>query len=109
MCALCGALGGSDHWTEAAARPGVYSRAPDPAARRRDRARRVVIANRVLALYGLRLADWQGSAFMLSTATGRTEMVDNLAHLWAVAGQAAGRACDPLDPDLLARLGGTGG
>ena len=25
MCALCGVLGGSDHWADAAARPGVFT------------------------------------------------------------------------------------
>jgi hypothetical protein len=105
MCALCGVLGGADHWTEAAARPGVFTRTADPLARRRERARRVAIANRVLAHYGMNVADWQGTAFMLSTATGKTEMVENLSHLWSVAERLGGRQCDPLDPALLARLG----
>lgn len=106
MCALCGVLGGSDHWTDAVARPGVYSRSADPLQRRRERARRVMLANRVLAHYRMRLEDWQGTAFVLSTATGKTEIVDNLAHLWSVAEQLSGRPCDPLDPALLDRLEG---
>jgi hypothetical protein len=105
MCALCGVLGGSDHWTEAAARPGVFTRGADPLTRRRERARRVEIANRVLAHYGMSVADWQGSAFVLSTLTGKAEMVENLSHLWSVAERLGGRTCDPLDPALLARLG----
>jgi hypothetical protein len=104
MCALCGVLGGADHWTDAAARPGVYSRMADPLQRRRERARRVAAVNRVLAHYHMQLADWQGTSFLLSTATGKTALVDNLAHLWAAAEQLAGRPCDPLDPALLARL-----
>jgi hypothetical protein len=104
MCALCGVLGGSDHWTDAAPRPGVYSRAADPLARRRERARRVAAANRVLAQFHMRLSDWQGGAFLLATATGKTELVDNLAHLWAAAERLSGRHCDPLDPALLDRL-----
>lgn len=104
MCALCGVLGESDHWTDAAARPGVYSRAADPLQRRRERARRVKAANRVLAHYRMQLADWQGTAFVLSTATGKTEIVDNLTHLWAAAEQLSGRPCDPLDPSLLSDL-----
>lgn len=103
MCGLCGVLGGSDHWTDAAARPGVFA-AADPLARRRERARRVLAANRVLALYGMQLSDWQGSSYVLSTLTGKTELVDNLSHLWSVAERLSGRACDPLDPTLLARL-----
>ena len=41
MCALCGVLGGTEHWTDAVARPGVFTRNTDPVERRRERARRV--------------------------------------------------------------------
>ena len=58
----------------------------------------------MLACYGLRLSDWQASAFLLATATGKTEIVDNLTHLWATAERLIGRPCDPLDPALIARL-----
>ena len=61
MCALCGVLGGPEHWTDAVARPGVFTRNVDPLQRRRERMHRVAGANRVLELYGLTLADWQGS------------------------------------------------
>ncbi len=104
MCALCGGLGGGDHWTDATARPGVFSNAADPLQRRRARARRIASANRVLAAYAMRLADWQGSAYILTTATGKRAMVDDLAHLWTVAETLAARPCDPLDTALLARL-----
>jgi hypothetical protein len=104
MCALCGVLGGLEHWTDAVARPGIFTRNTDPAARRRERMRRVAAANRVLAYYRMDLADWQGSAFVLSTATGKTQIVDTLAHLWAAAERLLGRPCDPLDPELIAQL-----
>lgn len=104
MCALCGVLGNADHWTDAIARPGVFSRNSDAAERRRERMQRVQCANRVLKFYGLKLSDWQGSAFLLSTATGKTEIVDHLAHLWIKAERLTGRLCDPLDPALIARL-----
>jgi hypothetical protein len=104
MCALCGVLGAAEHWTAAVARPGVFTRNTDPASRRRDRANQVAAANRVLKHYGMRLADWQGSAFVLSTATGKTEIVDNLAHLWTAAERLLGRRCDPLDEELIAKM-----
>lgn len=104
MCALCGVLGGSDHWTDAIARPGVFTRNFEPAERRRERMRRAQCANGVLKFYGLRLSDWQGSAFLLSTATGKTEIVDHLAHLWVKAEKLTSRSCDPLDPELIAKL-----
>ncbi len=104
MCALCGVLGGSEHWTDAIARPGIFTRNTDAAARRRERMHRVAAANRVLRHYRMTLADWQGTSFVLSTATGRTAMVENLSHLWAAAERLLGRPCDPLDDDLIARL-----
>ncbi len=104
MCALCGFLGGMEHWTDAVPRPGVFTRNTDPASRRRERMKRVAAANRVLSCYGINLADWQGSAFVLSTATGKSEIVDNLAHLWMAFERLLGRPCDPLDEELIARM-----
>ncbi|EWY37736.1 hypothetical protein N825_09150 [Skermanella stibiiresistens SB22] len=99
MCGLCGVLGGGPHWTDGAT--GV----DDPSARRRERLGRVATVNRVLAHYALRSDDWQGSAYLLSNRTGKTEIVDNLTHLWQAAERMIGRGCDPLDPALIERLG----
>ena len=104
MCSLCGVLGGNEHWTDAAARPGVFTRNVERIDRRRERTRRVGAANRVLAAFGMSLSDWQGSSFVLSTRTGKSEMVEDLGHLWPAAEKLSGRACDPLDPDVIARM-----
>jgi hypothetical protein len=104
MCALCGVLGGGGHWTDAAARPGIFTRNVDALQRRRERINRVASARTVLSFYGLTLTDWQASSFLLSTRTGKTEIVDDLAHLWAAVEKLTGRPCDPLDPKLLERL-----
>src|ERR1700722_4965278 len=104
MCSLCGVLGSGDHWADAAARDSVHSRNADPVARRRERARRVRIANVVLAQFGLSVADWQGSAFLLSTRTGKTEIIADLGHLWPAAERLSGRLCDPLALPLIERL-----
>jgi hypothetical protein len=82
----------------------VFTPNTDAAARRRERARRVAVANRVLKHYGMTLADWQGTSFVLSTSTGRTVLVESLLHLWAAAERLLGRPCDPLDQNLVARL-----
>ncbi len=108
MCALCGVLGGPEHWTDAAVRPGVFTRNIDPLQRRRERFHRVACASRVLKLYGLTLSDWQSASFLLSTSTGKTELVDNLGHLWAAAEKLLGRPCDPLDPVFLDRMEAAG-
>src|SRR5262245_22682127 len=104
MCALCGVLGAAGHWTDAAARPGLYARNLDSRRRRRDRAHRMHCARRVLKNDGVTLSDWQASSYVLSTATGKTELVENLGHLWIAAEKLVGRPCDPLDPDLIVRL-----
>jgi len=104
MCSLCGILGKSEHWTDAVARPGVYTRNNERIDRRRERAARVRIANRVLAAFGLSLSDWQGVSFLLSTQTGKTEIIEDLGHLWPAAEKLSGRALDPLDVLLLDRL-----
>ena len=104
MCALCGVLGGAGDWTDAAVRPGVFTRNVDALQRRRERINRVTSAQKILSFYGLTLSDWQGASFVLSTQTGKTELVDNLTHLWSAAEKLIGRPCDPLDPLLVARL-----
>jgi hypothetical protein len=96
MCSLCGLLGGDAHWAEGAVRTAETRRA--------ERLRRVRLSNMVLGHYGLAIADWQGASYILSSRTGRTEIVADLAQLWRTAEQMLGRGCDPLDPELIARL-----
>ena len=104
MCSLCGILGVNEHWADAVARPGVYTRNIERIDRRRERAARVRIANRVLAVFGLSLSDWQGTSFLLSTLTGKTEIIEDLGHLWPAAEKLSGRPLDPLGIALLDRL-----
>jgi hypothetical protein len=104
MCALCGVLGSNEHWTDAANRPGVYTRNASPIDRRRERLNRVRLANRILTQFAMTLADWQGTSFLLSTRTGKSEIIADLGHLWPAAERLAGRACDPLDPAVIERL-----
>lgn len=104
MCSLCGILGSGEHWSDAVAREGVFTRNRSSSDRRMERVRRVQAANRVLAQFGMRLADWQGSAFVVSTHTGKRAIIDDLGHLWPAAEKLSGRVCDPLDPDVISRL-----
>ena len=103
MCSLCGVLGGQQHWTEmgAGAVPGPGEQARN---RRQERQTRVRVANRVLRHYGLKLSDWDGNGYLLSTFTGATAIVDNLTQMWAAAEKLLGRPCDPLDDALLTHL-----
>ena len=56
MCALCGILGGPEHWTDAAPRAGIFTRTADPLLRRRERMARVACARRVLGYRRARIA-----------------------------------------------------
>ncbi len=102
MCGLCGVLGTEDHWTDAAGNAAVFG--GGTWLRREERLYRVALVNKVLAHYGCKLSDWQGSSYVLTTRTGRSAMVDHLAALWPAAEQLATRPCDPLDAALVAAL-----
>jgi hypothetical protein len=93
MCALCGAFGIAEHWTdETGGRPTAAARQ-----------HRVAVANRFLAPYGLTLAEW-ADRFTLTSNTGGSLVVDNFGGLWRAAEKLAGRVCDPLEEGVLARL-----
>jgi hypothetical protein len=98
MCSLCGMLEGQLHWTE--------SKPPAAQAHTqwRERQARVRLVNAVLQHYGLKLAEWSGKSYVLSSRTGRTAIVDNLSELWGQAERLCGRRCDPLDERLLVSL-----
>jgi hypothetical protein len=105
MCGLCGMLGGEGHWTDSASAPGVFASRAEAHTRLRERQARTRLVSIVLRHYGLGLSDWSGSAYVLSSRTGRTAIIDNLGQLWGAAERMSGRSCDPLDERLLASLG----
>lgn len=98
MCALCGLLGSESHWA-GAIKGGLPAR--------QERLQRILQANRILGFYKLRLDDFQGTAYLLTSPTGRAEIVADFGQVWRVAEQMAGRPLDPLDPKLLAALEGS--
>jgi hypothetical protein len=104
MCGLCGVLGGETHWTDTAAQPEACQSRPVRPTRRQERQARIALANRILRHYRLQLADFQGQSYVLRGATGRQALVQNLVGMWSAAEQLTGRACDPLDPDLITAL-----
>jgi hypothetical protein len=89
MCGMCGLLGGGNHWSNTTA-PGEGANA------RRQRYNQVALANRVLAAFRLRLDDFHGQSFVLSSPTGASEMVNDFAQVWKTAEKMLGRALDPL-------------
>jgi len=95
MCGLCGLLGEDIHWSDPLG---------DSLPRRRERLRRIVAINRVLAPLRLTVSDFQGSAYLLHGATGRQELASGLDELWSKAAAILGRAADPLDMRVLEHL-----
>ena len=101
MCGLCGLLG-VEHWTDMSANREAFGEGGRT--RRHERLYRAKLASRVLDRFGLKLEDWQGRSFVLSSRTGKRKLVDDVTMLWAEAEAMAGRRLDPLDPTLLTAL-----
>ena len=108
MCLLCGELVSGAHWTDRHVEDRARERGADDGGytreRRRDRAHRAALANKVLEHYGLRVKDWSGSKYVLADGKGNSELIGDLGSLWPAASKLAGRPLDPLDPALRERL-----
>jgi hypothetical protein len=92
MCGLCGIFGSDDHWaTERGTGPSA-----DPRKRRMDRAARVRAVNDLLGSRGISISDWNADAFLVSSATGMTVVVDTLSDVWEAIETQFGRIYDPL-------------
>ncbi|HZC34360.1 MAG TPA: hypothetical protein VE242_02035 [Chthoniobacterales bacterium] len=98
MCGLCGLLGTEGDWSTS-----VASALPV----RQQRFLRIAQANRILSFFRLRLEDFQGVSYILTSPTGRREIVSDFGQLWRVAESLVGRPIDPLDPALLTWLSST--
>jgi hypothetical protein len=104
MCALCGVLGGKGHWSDNASAPAVFAGRTEPQTRLRERQVRTRILNAVLKHHGVVVKDWSGNAYLLTSLTGRTAIVDTIGELWGAAERLSGRTCDPLDERYLGTL-----
>lgn len=94
MCNACGNPAVPGHWTEAGT--------TTPGDRLRARFHRAAVLNRILRPYGLSAHD--GGAvpgIQLSTLSGASMIVQNLAEVWAEAERLIGHPIDPLDPRYL--------
>ncbi|GAA7084047.1 hypothetical protein HpBGD13_01300 [Helicobacter pylori] len=117
MCVLCGELISSFHWSDENYGSDSYEidenlREPNAListnenARERKRARlkRVRLLNQILAFYGLKINDWQGTKFVLCDKKGQSVIVNDLGDLWGKAQKLAKKEMDALDSHLLAFL-----
>ncbi|NHA84349.1 hypothetical protein EWZ69_03060 [Helicobacter pylori] len=117
MCVLCGELISSFHWSDENYGSDSYEideNLKDPNAvistnknareRKRARLKRVGLLNQILAFYGLKIDDWQGTKFVLCDKKGQSVIVNDLGDLWGKAQNLARKEMDALDSHLLAFL-----
>lgn len=102
MCGACGVLGGGPDWIDRADnRAGIGPVAGQT--RAAERQRRVRLVNMLLRAGRSQVVD-TGSILVLRSPTGRTEVVDSLAHVWTAVEKVGMSAVDPLDERVLAQL-----
>ncbi len=117
MCVLCGELISSFHWTDGTDGSGSYENDEDLKGQntlvsvnenarecKRARLKRVGLLNQILAFYGLKIDDWQGTKFVLRDKKGQSVIVNDLGDLWDKAQKLAKKEMDVLDSHLLAFL-----
>jgi hypothetical protein len=109
MCALCGVLGGKGHWSDSASAPAAFAGRTEPQTRLAERQARTRLLNVVLKHYGVAVRDWSGNAYLLTSRTGRTAIVETIGEIWSATERLGGRTCDPLDDGYLAGLAGSPG
>lgn len=107
MCGACGVLGGGPEWLD---RVDNADGVPHDAGLTlvAERERRVALVNLLLAPKRLGLRSF-GRRMVLASPTGRSEIVDDLRHVWMEADRMSEGGIDPLDPAFVDRLAGTSG
>jgi hypothetical protein len=106
MCGACGILGGGPEWMDRVNNPDGIGH-DDNLTFVAERERRIRFVNLLLQADGSRITNF-GSMTIVRGATGRTEVVESLMHVWSAADRVGSRPADPLDPSLLLRLRGSG-
>lgn len=108
MCVLCGEFIMNIHWTDSKERSpnddstilvGDHQRY-----RKRNRLHRANLANKILKCYGLKLNDWNGSKFRLTSNKGKTEIIHDLGQLWPAVEKILGKQIDPLSEELVMQM-----
>ena len=102
MCGLCGILG-ITHWTELSAHRDAFVSDAHRTIRA-ERQERVRLVNSLLAPLRIRVSDWAASSYLVVSATGRSEIVDDIQAVWTAVERLRGAPMDPLDETYLRAL-----
>lgn len=111
MCILCGELISSFHWSDVSFKESqsIITAGENAKERQRARLKRVNLLNHILEFYALKIADWQGSKFLLSDKKGQQVIVNDLGDLWQKASMLIKKDLDALDERLLEFLSNKNG
>jgi hypothetical protein len=95
MCGACAVLGNAPDWVDRVGNPEGVGHSED-LTRSAERQRRVDLVNVLLRPARMKLFDL-GNNLSLQSPTGRVEIVEGLAHVWAAADRLSSEPVDPLD------------
>jgi hypothetical protein len=93
MCGVCGALGGSLHWS---AGSGVLDAAA-LGTQRAERARVARLLDHIARRRAVRVSTWAGTSFLVSGPTGAQELAETVSEVWQAVDRLCARPLDPLD------------
>jgi hypothetical protein len=102
MCGLCGILG-IVHWTEMSAHQEAFAGRGGSTVRA-ERNSRTKFVNAVLNPRRIKVSDFQATGYVVSSPTGRREIVDDIQSVWTVVERFSGAPIDPLDQNYLQAL-----
>ncbi|WP_136660535.1 hypothetical protein [Nitratireductor sp. XY-223] len=102
MCGLCGLLG-IVHWAEISAHRQAFGGDGTPTPRS-ERIERTRLVNAALRPRRMKVGDFQATSYVVSSPTGRQEVVDDLQAVWSAVERLSGRPIDPLDEGYLRDL-----
>ncbi|KAA6224819.1 MULTISPECIES: hypothetical protein [unclassified Campylobacter] len=103
MCVLCGEMISFFHWSDTnfKDKKSLITAGENQKDRMKTRLQKVAILNKILEFYALKLADWQGSKYILSNKKGQNVIVNDLGDLWFKASELEKCEFDALDENLL--------
>ncbi len=99
MCGACAVLNNAPDWVDRVGNPDGIGHG-DGLTRGAERQRRVGFINLLLQPTRMKLFDL-GNNLSLQSPTGRVEIVEGLAHIWAAADRLSSHPVDPLDLEQI--------